>query len=50
MVASGKGLVEILIAGGWRNAAGQKPYTDAVDLEMRACLEAHFAALQEDDL
>ena len=49
MVRAGKGLTEILTAGGWRSASGQKSYTNAVDLEMKACLEAHFTALQEDD-
>ena len=49
MVRAGRGLAEILVAGGWRSAGGHKPYTDRVDLEMRACLEAHFAMLDEPD-
>ena len=49
MVSKGKCLTEILIAGGWRSASGPAPYTNAVELEMRACLEAHYTAMTDED-
>ena len=38
-----------MAADGWRSAAGQQSCTVALGLEIKACLEAHCATIQEDD-